>query len=653
MRDLRPSYLLTLLLLSGLTAEGCTTSSSDRTGASVADHTVGEPVTLNDRHVWIEASDDDWAKGISPPSAESGTPVSRTDVTTLRLQQWLDRFHVIVGDILMQRGEQLLAPKPSAALFKELGPNAWVSAGFACPSGWNVKTTGSLGGGDAYLMLNGQYAIGTDFAERCVQPQNWGDDKAAFVRFWNHQLLPCRLDVNDSGDLTVSGSTCSVYGSSAPMLTYGVASTIGVTLDALSWGEEMRVAATLAHELGHYYRAHTNPIVQKHLDFFFRVEQDGPDVPVEAEESARYESIVQELRMAPRPVRLKTKTRYNKRLAGSLFTLRSFCPSARITDAAARSIMNGQVTSSSTGQYVAFENAFASCASKLSLDDPGRRDQLSEILRSTRVYKSFSPSAATVDDALADLTAQLDETDRGEASLVAQMATGKFGWYTDKQEADEIGLELATRAGLKPSEVIEAQLRTYEQLDEAYARAGIDRADEVTAAQCKEWLAAGFTKKGADGKKTPIIVPIGSLSDPHHEGCYRVYNLWRESKRHAYEVAPALPELSPPWKEIQAKAIALGASAPPSVDGSGPDDGSTPPPDDTDPEESAPPPRKRSPAATEPDPAAPGTTTVTRTTGGCSSAPSSPASTTLVFGAVLFALGLVRRRRDRRSSTSA
>lgn len=644
-------------------------SKGDPTGEGVSDHTVGEPVTLNNLHVWAEVSDADFGKGMSSPGGGATSIAPRNNPATVRIDQWLDRYHSLVGDVLREHGQTLTAPKPSAALVKEYGPNAWVSSAIACPSGWTLRPVGGFGGGsEPNLLLTSDYAYGLDVSSQCVSPQNW-TDKGAFASFWNSQSSACRLSLDTTTDtLGVSGGGCSIYGRTAPLATYATSSTIAVTLDAITWGDELRVADTLAHELGHYYRAHSNPTVVKEIGFFYRDDPNGPDRPVPAAESATYEQIVNQLRGLATPIRIKPKTRFNKRLAGALFNLKSLCPNATLSDTTMRQLMSGQVTSQNTSAYLAFENVMATCLAGVSMASVG--NQLDTVLRQSRIYLQVSQTAATVNDAFVDLSSQLDVVDRNEAALVAKMSTGTFGWYTEEQEADEIGLELAARAGIDPNTVIQNNVRTYEQLDALYKNAGVDRGDEVTMETCKKWLAAGFTEKAADGTKQPIRVPIGSLSDNHHDGCYRIYNMWRESKRHQYVVAPPLPALSPSWATIQDKAAALGGTKPPTTDGSKggggtgnpePNGGSNGDDDDEntpDPEDSAPPPRRPRPPPTtngadSAEASDAGVTTMTKTTSACAMSAGTSSSQTGVFGAGLaIAIGLILRRRPRASTSS-
>lgn len=655
---------------------GCR-STGDDTASGEADHTVGQPVAVNNSYVWAKVSNADFGVGLSSPSGSASTPVAMDDVATLRVNQWLDRYHALVGDVLREHGLTLVAPKPTAALLNEYGPNAWVSPALACPTGWTLRPNGRAVGGASSknLLLTPDYAYGVDVSDSCISPENW-TDKADFVSFFNSQTSACRVALEGdpltagANQLTVSGAGCSLYGRTAPFATYATSSTIAVTLDAITWGSESRVADTLAHELGHYYRAHANPTVRKDIDFFYRDTPNGPDRPVAAAESAQYEDVVNQLRNMATPLRLKgAPTLYNTRLAAALYNLRSACPSATITETQFRMLTSGQVTDANKKAYLAFENAMATCGATLSIADASTRDQVTKILRQSRIYVQISETAATLDDALKGLTTDLNQLDVQEAALLAKLQSGTFGWYTTEQEADEIGLELAARAGIDPNEVIANNVHTYEQLDALYARAGVDRGDEVTMATCKKWLAAGFTEKAADGTTQPVHVPIGTISDNHHDGCYRVYNMWREAKHHNYVVAAPLPALTPDWGVIQGHVKLLGGSTPPPTDpkpgtgasGSSSSGSSDPNGDgsngsnegdgDSDPEESAPPPRRpRQPVnnATE-DSADAGATTVTKTSSGCAQAPSSGgAGNASAFSlAAVAALAFAVRRRRR------
>ena len=66
-----------------------------------------------------------------------------------------------------------------------------------------------------------------------------------------------------------------------------------------------------------------------------------------------------------------------------------------------------------------------------------------------------------------------------------------------------------------------------------------------------------FMIKNADGTTTPIVMTLGDLSDNHHGTCYRLYNLWRESKSHKYPSGARPAELSPAWADVQAHATEL------------------------------------------------------------------------------------------------
>ena len=71
-------------------------------------------------------------------------------------------------------------------------------------------------------------------------------------------------------------------------------------------------------------------------------------------------------------------------------------------------------------------------------------------------------------------------------------------------------------------------------------------ATEIPMDECAKLLSAGW--KDASGK--PAYIPIGSFGDPHHGTCYRIYNLDRELRGHAYVTASAPKKPGPAWRDV-------------------------------------------------------------------------------------------------------
>ena len=126
--------------------------------------------------------------------------------------------------------------------------------------------------------------------------------------------------------------------------------------------------------------------------------------------------------------------------------------------------------------------------------------------------------------------------------------------------ADEIMLELVTSLGLTAAEVFDSWLEFMSMTEKVAPR----RDGELDATQCKALLDADFTETDGEGRRRAALVPLGSLSDPHHSSCYRLFNLWHEQRRHGYVPTKAFtPPPGAAWGDLRAIASALTQGANP------------------------------------------------------------------------------------------
>jgi hypothetical protein len=97
-----------------------------------------------------------------------------------------------------------------------------------------------------------------------------------------------------------------------------------------------------------------------------------------------------------------------------------------------------------------------------------------------------------------------------------------LGFYTAEQEADEIGLELLAEVGIAPSVAV----------DMLFALPVWPVADGVTKPECEDLRARGWK----DEAGAPVSVPVGNPIEPHHDQCFRIFNVDREIDAHRYEL---------------------------------------------------------------------------------------------------------------------
>jgi hypothetical protein len=223
--------------------------------------------------------------------------------------------------------------------------------------------------------------------------------------------------------------------------------------------------------------------------------------------------------------------------------------------------------------YLDFEQALVACAPALHLGgDPGARElsygsvlmAAMELAPTKGVTLPWYASLADVLDAVDAKAVHLDEI---AARLVRRLEENRVGLYTTEQEADNLALALATAIGITPEEVLagwaEFMVAIEKTIPSYYLEEYRKQEGGYDAAGCQALLAADFTTTDESGAKVPVFVPLGTLDDPHHASCYRLFNLWREQKLQGYVPAAAPePAPGPDWAELKATAERLSAEAP-------------------------------------------------------------------------------------------
>lgn len=321
--------------------------------------------------------------------------------------------------------------------------------------------------------------------------------------------------------------------------------------------------------------------------FWYEREEGRKKTPVAAQNAAELEAAYREVIQAGRPLGGPSfASRYSARtrpflLAGiaPLLLARTeqgfACAAAR--DALGpwvNAIQQSEVPSKEDREaFVSFETKLAACASKVKLGgDPSATSISAGSVLFAAAANRPGPKAKIslkLGDTLGDFLTRFDTESKAidgkAARFVARLKSNKIGLYTTEQEADEVALELATKAGLTNEAVLGAWLEFMRASDRLYERSftkeDLDawraQSGELDAPTCGALLASDFTK---DGK--PVSVNMGVLEEPHHAGCYRLFNLWREAKAKKYVPAAAPAALSPEWSVLKAHSVELTRAAP-------------------------------------------------------------------------------------------
>ena len=505
------------------------------------------------------------AQSIGLPVA---TPIASTDALTRRLQTWVDRIDALVRDeVKRSTGSTLVAPRPIVEVLPSGNTfNAWVSPVVACSG---VNPPGALAGSESFLRGS---TLSHSAPYQCVRPTWPGADE--FRVFWNRAKPGCTL----AADLSVGGTSCAVDGAQpGELAVLSTSPYIHVSTDLIKGLSEPAMVVVLAHELGHYYRAHVSDAVLQRYNFWYDTELDRKKLPVPAANAADLQAKYAEIVNGPRTVQATVPGHYSPRLRAFLLTgiapLLTERTEPGFVCAAARDALGPWVPSLLDGygtateamtSYLRFEAALVACAPRLDLTgDPGAHamsfGQVIMAVFGAKLTGATFPFHATLADVLAALDTRAVRLDQKAATLTRQVSQNRIGLYTTEQEADEIALEISTRLGLAPDQVLESWLGFMTAIAGAVPPAYRAQYEQANTS-CKALLDAGFSTTSASGTKVPVFVPIGDLSEPHHSDCYRLFNFWRAQKLRKYQVTtPVVFEAG--WDALQAEAQQLSADA--------------------------------------------------------------------------------------------
>ncbi len=495
---------------------------------------------------------------------EAREPIADDDALTQRLQVWADRIDTMVrAEMKKSAGIELVAPKPIVkVLASGTTFNAWVSSAVACtgqarPGTTDLNQVSYLG---ANMVSSDQYP--------CVRPAWPGI--ADLVTFWNRAKPACKL----AADGSVAGATCEIDNNPPGELAIWATSPyVHVTSKLVATADELTLAVVMAHELGHYYRAHGTEALVAKYNFWFDNEVDRVKRPVPAADAAalaaQYAAIVQ----GPATIQAAVSGRYSARLRTFLLAaipeLLTERTEAGFVCAAARDALgpwrdalrdNSGMPTEQINDYLRFEAALATCAPRLNLygDPSATAISYGRVLMSVteaKLGKVTLPFRATLADVLTALNNNAKKLDAKEAALIAKVTQNRIGLYTMEQEADDLAMEFAARIGITPDQVIQGWLGFMKQMPGAMPEAYRAQYEQAYAT-CKTLLDANFTTKDSAGKTVAAYVAIGDLSEPHHSDCYRLFNFWRNKKLRRYTVAtPAV--FAPGWEALRTHAQEL------------------------------------------------------------------------------------------------
>jgi hypothetical protein len=531
-------------------------------GVDEGAHTAEQPVAGNDPMNWAEIDLDTFV--VEEERLGSSVSVANhldlSHAVTLRLQAWADRIDRGVRELFHERtGHDLVAPRPQILVIQNKEPNGWVSPVGVCFS-------------------KPFRVAASEITPPCVKPRNWTAPDEARIANVNRALAGTQCSLRDDGTaIVVSGAECATL-TYDQLLPYAAAQYVAITIsDVAGHASELGAVATLAHELGHYYRGHASSAATFQSFFYEQPEVARPERPRAPDDNARLLQESDTFGLSKFYASIPGQ-RFPRGLVYSIGDLglrlgnleQTFPDGFACHDAAAiagEPWAAGEVwdTQSAVFQagYLRLESALLECAPRIRVGLVAAANTVAEEDLLTLFGRYAVHGATTLRDFLDGAVAHANTDEAMEREFTGELTRRRLGLYTTEQEADEFQEEWTTRIGLDPKAILD---ETVVDIRNWVSKAPRDDA-EITWDQCEELYRRSFVETAPDGARTTHFVQLGDLHDPHHGECYRVFNLLRELQAHRYQAANERPPVEGPWDPIKAQAKelldALDAAPPP------------------------------------------------------------------------------------------
>jgi hypothetical protein len=576
---------------------------------SSVQHDVDAPTRGAEPWMWANVTDAQYKTHIAPlVGIDASAVLSQDHALTKRLQMWLDRIDTMLRTAHPQ--DMALTPKPRAKVVKEGSTNAFVAPAPVCydlpvkvrSGSATASTTADVVYLDAksgeisawptdLKCLSGTDAVAT--IKRFVDDFNAASAGVCTLAVTGGKLVPsdgCARG-SDLGNTVAARSVAIMQ--TANHVTVFTGLVVSMT--------EPEFVAVVSHELGHYYRSHSN-VAASDYDFFYTMPDDGNhDHRPVADESLRQlgESAIAGSTLLNSSELYRSVSGQKLRpemflAAGSVVksvcaagdcpseceTANSYLNDEDFTDAIGRYPF-GRAASGEAAAYKQFEAKALACLARLDVGTGsqvhadsiswtsilaltmqpvwpdwlgalpagtqaalGRYMALSalrmgETTDETNVAAAFKAAAATMND----------QDDESEAAL-KQAYARRLGYYTFEQEADDEAAEWMADLGFEPRHAI-AAMQALGRGDETSLRGMLFGEDQCTSLFQNDWL---------NSSGSPVFVPVGDYSEIHHSACFRMFNIDREIAAH--NLAPSGATLpahgGSAWLGLQQQAAGLG-----------------------------------------------------------------------------------------------
>lgn len=490
--------------------------------------------------------------------------------TTVHLQSWIDK----IDEYARKRDPDLLAsiPKPNVIVLRTDEANAFVASTAVC---YNIKVTygnGQRSAPNGVYIDKSQDLLDVDIPPNypCINAEPTELPKIAEEISKRGQK--CSFKVTPSG--IEFPSSCGTLdpsfkgGFTAPKLlllkTPNWFVVLAGIVDLLK--SEESLVGVLAHELGHYYRSHSN-VYKNEYDFFYTQKEAGNPShrPVRDESLEEFGKMIFQASSVYYPISLIPEPDALSFDPILYLALGDIARQAGVLSSCKKASMyESPMTARDLGglpfrmpvnpeTYNTFISLVTSCLEQIESSEGIRSNiNLSAALKSptwapfrnnsafskeqrdrfigmvSSVFKVLGdvsiPKLITKDEILS-LQIKMREKAGQIRDSLQKAYDAKLGQYTAEQEADDLSVEILSKIGLGGESAVDTYMALVSPNDGFGGfEIGLKRCEQMRA---NKWI-------DPEGKFDLQLLPVGNYSEDHHSGCYRAFNASREIKAHNY-----------------------------------------------------------------------------------------------------------------------
>lgn len=542
--------------------------------ASTPQHDAGQPLSAAAAVQWVEVERSILLKELEIQGTQVMPPERGAHK---RMQWWADRMDELVR---RDAGAAMAhVPKPRIFITNENVPNASAIGAPVCYPVVVEAVPGQPPSDAKILFEPRDYRI-SEFTDECVATITDTARLREFVDLYNGQVKnekpsACRLSL-ENGCLRflgecVQGETPATR-NGAILVVRSLIPDIWIRAGVISQNKESVAVATLAHELGHYYRAHhvqARPVARYFYDRKGRAE---PGRPPRAAENHPFRADMDAMLgrapllrcpaefappVCPQSIVDFAAAGLDAELAG-LCGNDSNCQAACTPLSQAIAESRTDVVQGNLQVLEGLMEPLLSCAavapSKGKWDAATLRKLAGSYAETPGLVDGLA-NAQTLADALGLIAQAGMEEDTRIVRKLGEFTKAGFGYYHFETEADDFAIEMLARLGIPHDEFQDflfgmMQFELIFKMNEEFRFAGLFN---VGHERCRALFDAGW--RDENGEEAAIL--FGSDLGSRPSLCYRAYNIDQEKRLHQYPQVPQTPPPAPAWADVQVDAVAF------------------------------------------------------------------------------------------------